>query len=130
MRRLVAGEPLSAESLRSLELAWRFSDRAILRPDDLLPTLLAFGTQSALILEKLGALQSILVAIPTRVRLAEETGASPKLSPEVERLLEFARIAAGELPVETGHLLLGLAEIGHPPVSQLKQRIREALEGS
>jgi len=44
-------------------------------------------------------------------------------------VLEIARQAADDSPVDTGHLLLGLAEVGHPLVAHLKQEIREALGG-
>ncbi len=64
VRQLFKWEPLSIESLRSLELAWRCSDREQLRPNDLLPTLLVYGSQAGLILESLGALEGIIAAIP------------------------------------------------------------------
>lgn len=129
IRRLFPWEPLSIEVLRSLELAWRFSDRELLRPDDLLPMLLTYGSQASLILESLGAVQDITTAIPTRVRVFEGFGSSPKLSPEVKAVLDIARHTAGDSPADTGHVLLGLAEIGHPLVAHLKQQIREALDG-
>lgn len=129
IRRLFPWEPVSIEALKSLELAWRFSDREQLRPDDLLPMLLTSGSQARQILESLGALKDITTAIPTRVRLFEGPGSSPKLSPEIPRVLEIARRAAGDSPLDTGHLLLGLAEIGHPLVAHLKQQIWEALGG-
>jgi len=129
IRWLFPWEPLSIEGLRSLELAWRFSDREQLRPDDLLPMLLTSGSQARLILESLGALLDIVSAMPNRVRLFEGPGSSPKLSPEIRNVLEIARQAAGDSPLDTGHLLLGLAEIGHPLLIHLKQQIREALDG-
>lgn len=129
IRRLFPWEPLSIEALRSLELAWRFSDREQLRPDDLLPMLLVGGSQARLILDSLGALPGVVAGMPTRVRLFGGPGSSPKLSPEIPSVLEIARQAAGDSPIDTGHLLLGLAEIGHPLVSHLKQQIRECLGG-
>lgn len=61
------------------------------------------------------------------MRLFEDRGSKLKVSPEIRTVLDIARLAAGDSPVETGHLLLGLAEIGHPLVAQLKQQIRDAL---
>lgn len=128
VRQLLKGEPLSIESLRSLELAWRCCcDREQIRPDDLLPTLLVYGTQAGLILESLGALKDIVAAFPTRVRIFEDLGSKPKLSPELRTVLDIARAAAGDSLVETGHLLLGLADFGHPLVAHLKEQIRDAL---
>lgn len=128
VRHLFKCEQLSIESLRSLELAWRFSDQEQLRPDDLLPPLLMYGSQAGLILESLGALERIIAAIPTRVRVFEDLGSTPKLAPEIRTVLDIAGRTAGDSLVDTGHLLLGLAEIGHPLVAQLKQQIRDALD--
>ena len=39
-----------------------------------------------------------------------------------------AALAAGEGPVETGHLLLALAEKGHPLLAHLSEQIHQQLQ--
>jgi len=118
---------LTSESLGCLQFAWQFSPRTQLQPEDLLPRLLpTYCSQAAQILERLDALD-FLAVIPSRVFMFGDPGPKPCLSPEMVRVLEIATQAAGGGLVETGHLLLGVAESGHPLVAHLAEQIRELL---
>lgn len=122
---------LSREVIQAFSLAWKTSPTQELGSSDLLPALLYKSGQDQnsawSLLEKIGALEQIAAGIDSNVRLFAKADFITT-APELRAVLERAALAAGEGPVETGHLLLALAEKGHPLLAHLSEQIHQQLQ--